>query len=381
MNSLQELSACGQSVWLDYLSRDLIQRGELERLIVNEAVSGVTTNPSIFQGSIGRGKSYQPEIDRLSSRGLGAESIAQQLILEDVTAAADLLLPIYSRTAGKDGFVSVEVPPRLAYDCDGSLGEARSLWNAINRPNIMIKVPATPAGIAATRQLLLEGINVNSTLLFWLDSYSQVQEVYLQALEGRLAKGLPLGSVASVASFFLSRIDSMLDPLLSKIVSAGTPTATTASALTGAGAVACAKLAYRDFADVFYGKRFENLAERGAHVQRLLWASTSTKNPTYSDTKYVDSLVGRDTITTLPLETLGAFKAHGVPRITLGNGISTAVAVIEGLGRLGLDMKQIGGSLQEEGIRKFATAFTALVESIKDRARQWELADQSRGIA
>ena len=378
MNSLQELSACGQSVWLDYLSRDLLRGGELQRLIAADGISGVTTNPSIFQVSIGSGKSYQAAIDRLARRGLNAESIARQLTIEDVVATADVFLPVYKRTLGKDGFVSIEVPPGLAYDRDGTVREARALWKALARPNVMIKVPATPAGISATRQLLTEGINVNSTLLFWLDSYSRVQEAYLRALEGRVVMGLPLNSVSSVASFFLSRIDSMLDPILAEIVAEGTPSGNKAATLVGAVAVACAKLAYRKFEEIFYGPRFANLAVRGARVQRLLWASTSTKNPSYPDTKYVDPLIGNDTVTTLPLETLRVFKAHGVARITLSNGVRAADATIEDLRKVGIDMHQIGKRLEQEGVRKFANASAALGKGIKERTARLEPAGQSR---
>jgi len=368
MNPLQVLSVCGQSVWLDYLSRDLIQSGELARRIGDDGISGVTTNPSIFQAAIAAGKTYLPEIRRLSSGGLEAESIAQRLIIEDVVVAADLLLSVYKDTGARDGFVSIEVPPRLAYDRDGTVREARDLWKAVGRPNVMIKVPATSAGISATRQLLTEGINVNSTLLFWLGPYRRVQEAYLRALESRAVMGLPLDSVASVASFFLSRIDSVLDPQLTKIARGGTAAASTAASLLGETAIACARLAYRGYEDAFSGPRFQALAARGARVQRLLWASTSTKNPAYSDTRYIESLVARDTVTTLPPETLDAFKVHGRPTIMPADISGAAWMVISHLDTLGFDMQRVGKRLEQEGVRKFAAAYAALVGDIRDRS-------------
>lgn len=366
MNSVQELSACGQSVWLDYLSRDIIKSGELRRLIDEDGISGVTTNPSIFQAAISGGRTYREGIIELAKRGLSAESIAEHLVIEDVVAAADVLLPLHRRTGGREGFVSVELSPRLAYDREGTIHEARSTWKAVARPNAMIKVPATSAGISATRQLLAEGINVNCTLLFWLGPYRRVQEAYLSALESRAVMGLPLESVASVASFFLSRIDSQLDPLLAKIARGGAPEAPAAAALRGEVATACARLAYQDYEEAFSGSRFQGLAARGARAQRLLWASTSTKNPAYSDIKYVEPLVGRNTVTTLPPETLRAFLAHGTPRIGLGNGVGMARAIIENIGVLGIDMEWISKRLERDGVDKFAAAFAALVKNVSE---------------
>lgn len=371
MNPLQGLAACGQSVWLDSFSRKLIHDGELARLINDDAITGITTNPAIYATAMaGSNGSYQDAIERWSVQGLNAEAIARILIIEDVTAAADQLRAVYQRTGGKDGFVSVEVSPSLANDSDGTVREARALWTALNRPNVLIKVPATPAGITATRQLLTEGINVNSTLLFWLTPYARVAEAYLAALEVRDAAGLPLASVASVASFFLSRIDTLLDAMLARVAQQGQAQARVAESLRGKGAVACAKLAYRHFHNVFHSARYAKLAERGAPTQRLLWASTSTKNPDYPDTKYIEPLVGPDTITTLPLGTLTAYKDHGQPEITLPNGTEIASQIISQLTDIGIDMGLVGETLEKDGVRQFAAAFGRMLGTIAKQQPQ-----------
>uniref|UniRef100_A0A7C3UXG7 Transaldolase n=1 Tax=Desulfobacca acetoxidans TaxID=60893 RepID=A0A7C3UXG7_9BACT len=364
-NPLRRLEKFGQSIWLDYIRRDLITSGELQRLIEEDGLKGLTSNPAIFEKAIAGSQVYDEAIRRLARQQKSVAEIYHALTVEDVQMAADLFWPLYNKRDGRDGFVSLEVNPHLARDTEGTIAEARQLWQAVNRPNILIKVPGTQEGLPAITRLLSEGINVNVTLLFGLPRYEKVAEAYLAGLEARLAQGGSLKQVASVASFFLSRIDVLVDPLLEKIAAAGGPQAKAAWDLRGKVAIACAKLAYGIYQRIFASARFQALAAQGARPQRVLWASTSTKNPEYSDVKYVEPLIGPDTINTLPPETLEAYREHGDPAARLEEGADRAAAVLQRLAELHLDLNQITQQLEDEGIEKFIKPYDSLLKTLE----------------
>jgi len=358
----------GQSVWLDYLGRGAIKSGQLQRLIEQDGLSGVTSNPDIFEKAIGESHDYDAAIHALALEGKGVEQIYQALTVEDIQMAADLFRPTYDRTQGADGYVSLEVSPHLAHDIQGTIAEARRLWAAVQRPNLFIKVPATREGLPAIQQLISEGINVNITLLFGLPRYREVANAYLAGLESLAAQQKPLRPVASVASFFLSRIDVLIDPQLEKIMEAGGLRAELAGRIHGQVATASAKVARQIYEEICAGARFRNLATRGARTQKLLWASTSTKNPAYPDLKYVEPLIGPNTINTMPLKTLEAYRDHGQPALTLGNGVTEAEATLRRLSELGIDLNSVTQQLEDEGISKFNKPFDLLAETLS-RAR------------
>lgn len=360
-----ELHALGQSVWLDDLSRELIVSGELADMIARGWISGVTSNPTIFQRAIADSTVYNDEIAWLARQGLSAEKIYEALVTEDIQAVADLLRPIYERTGGDDGFVSLEVDPRLANETGWTIAEARRLWALIDRPNLMIKVPATAAGIPAITTLIADGINVNVTLLFAVERYLEAANAFLLGLERRLAAGQPIDRVASVASFFVSRVDTKVDAWLRSLPPEHGSAA--ASLLLGRAAVANARAAYRWYQALLASPRFRRLAEQGARPQRLLWASTSTKNPQYSDVKYVEELIGPGTVTTLPRSTLLAFVDHGRIAPALESGAEEAEAVLADLRALGLDLSQVMTELETEGVTAFEQSYEALIAAIEAR--------------
>ena len=290
--------------------------------------------------------------------------------MEDVGQAADVFRPTHDREDGKDGFVSLEVNPHLAHDTDGTITEARHLWRALSRPNVLIKVPATKEGLPAIRQLISEGVNVNVTLLFGLPRYKEVAEAYISGLEARAEKGHPLKQVASVASFFLSRIDALLDPRLEKMAAVGGPNAKGAEELIGQIAIASAKIAYTIYGEIFGSERFKKLAGRGARPQRLLWASTSTKNPAYADVKYVEPLIGPDTVNTLPPETLEAYRDHGDPAARLTEDVDHYASYLQRLPELGIDLNQVTQQLEDEGVEKFNQPFDSLMKTLEDKRRK-----------
>ena len=366
-NPLLDLQALGQSIWIDFISRGMISSGELRRMIEEDGVSGVTSNPSIFEKAISESSDYDELLRSQDSIEKTPEEILQALTIEDIQSVADLLRPAYDRTDGRDGFVSLEVSPRLAHDTAGTIAEARQLWSAINRPNAMIKVPATQEGLPAIQQLTAEGINVNITLLFGLPRYRDVVEAYISGLEVLAANGKPLKPVASVASFFLSRIDTLVDPVLEKIMETGSPQADIAARLHGQIAIASAKVAYEMYKEIFGSERFTSLAKKGARTQKLLWASTSTKNPAYSDTKYIEPLIGADTINTVPVDTLNAYRDHGHPEQTLTQGVREAYQQLDMLSSVGIDLNAVTQQLEDEGIEKFVSAFDRLLVSIQKR--------------
>ncbi|MBP6209739.1 MAG: transaldolase, partial [Anaerolineales bacterium] len=318
MTPIQKLTSLKQSLWYDNIQRKLLETGELKAMIDRGDIRGVTSNPTIFQNAIAKTNDYDAALIPLAWSGWDAEKIFWQLAVEDIQAACDLFRPLYDETKGGDGYVSLEVSPYLANETDATAKQAKELWERVNRPNLMVKIPATKAGIPAIRQTIAAGINVNVTLIFSLERYAEVMDAYLAGLEDRAAQNLPINMIASVASFFVSRVDSKIDPKLSKD-----------SALLGKAAIANAKLAYSAFEDVFTSSRFATLKARfSARVQRPLWASTGTKNPAYSDTVYVDNLIGPDTVNTVPPATLDAFREHGNASITITRGLDECKAQI-----------------------------------------------------
>jgi transaldolase/glucose-6-phosphate isomerase len=366
-NNLLELESFGQSIWLDFLRRNALDNGELQGYIDQDGASGLTSNPSIFEKAIAGSHEYDQAIRALALEGKSIQEIYQALTVEDIQRAADLFRPAYDRLEGRDGFVSLEVSPQLAHDTSGSIAEARRLWAAVNRPNLFIKIPATRAGLPAIQQLIGEGINVNITLLFGLPRYQEVAEAYLLGLETLAARGQPLDRIASVASFFLSRIDVLVDPILEKLRLAGSPAAETVAGLHGEAAIASARVAYQMYQEIFASERFQKLSRQGARTQRLLWASTGTKNPEYSDVKYVETLIGRDTINTIPLETLTAYREHGKPAARLEEGTQEARHVLDGLHQVGIDLDALTQQLEDEGVKKFSQAFEQLMAALKEK--------------
>jgi len=366
-NPLLELEAFGQSVWLDDLRRSALDNGELQGLIQQDGVSGLTSNPSIFEKAIVDSNDYDNAIHELALQGKSIEEIYQALTVEDIQRAADLFRPIFDRLEGADGFVSLEVSPQLARDTAGTIVEARKLWVAVNRPNLFIKVPATREGLPAIQQLIGEGINVNITLLFGLPRYREVVEAYLLGLETLAAHGKPLANVSSVASFFLSRIDVLIDPLLEKLKLENGTAAWNLAGIQGQVAIASAKVAYVVYKEIFGGERYLKLAQMGARTQRLLWASTGTKNPEYSDVKYIEPLIGDKTINTIPPETLNAYRDHGKPSSQLETGVREAYHILEGLRQAGLDLDAFTQELEDEGVTKFSKAFEQLMAALQEK--------------
>lgn len=360
-NPLLELHRYGQSVWLDYIHREMIHNGELEGLIRDDGLRGMTSNPKIFDDAIAGSDTYDVTITELMARGAPVEAIYETLAVEDVYEAAKRFRPLYDRTGGDHGYVSLEVDPHLAHDTEATINEARRLWNSLNSPNVHIKVPGTEAGLPAIRRLIAEGINVNVTLLFGLERYRQVVEAYLGGLEDRAEAGRPLGHVHSVASFFLSRIDVLLDPQLEAITG---ERADLARRLIGQVAIASAKVAYTIYREVFTDNRFALLSARGARPQYLLWASTSTKNPEESPVKYVEALIGPDTINTMPRETLEAYRRQGQPADRLELHPEEAFQVLSDLPKVGIDPHAATEQLEAEGVEKFIKPFDSLLDSL-----------------
>jgi transaldolase len=368
-NPLISLEAFGQSIWLDYLSRNALDSGQIQDFIQKDGATGLTSNPSIFEKAIVDSHDYDNAIHDMAAKGKTIEEIYQALTIDDIQRAADLFRPIYDRLEGADGYVSLEVSPKLAHDTTGTINEARQLWKAVNRPNLFIKVPATREGLPAIQQLIGEGTNVNITLLFGLPRYRQVAEAYLSGLEILSASGKSLKHVASVASFFLSRIDVLVDPILEKLRGQDENIAEIVAGLHGQVAIASAKVAYQIYQEIFGSDRFLKLMKLGAHSQRLLWASTGTKNPDYSDVKYVEPLIGRNTINTVPIETLNAYRDHGKPVSQLEEGTQAAYQVLDGLQQAGIDLDQLTQQLEDEGVAKFIQAFEKLMSVLaKKRA-------------
>jgi transaldolase len=363
-NPLLNLEEYGQSVWLDYIRRQMITSGELRRLIEEDGLKGVTSNPAIFEKAIAGSDDYDEAIKALAQQNKSVEDIYQALTVEDIQGAADVFAQVYGKLDGKDGYISLEVNPHLARDTSGTVAEARHLWKTAGRPNVLIKVPGTPEGLPAVTQLISEGINVNVTLLFGLPRYEEVAEAYIAGLEARAAKGGDLKGVASVASFFLSRIDVLVDPMLERIMATGGDRATAAKNVRGEVAIASAKTAYQIYKRIFGSERFQALSAKGARPQRVLWASTSTKNPDYSDVKYVDALIGPRTVNTVPMETLDAYRDHGDPAPRLTREVAQAREVLETLEQVGIDIDAVTQQLEDEGVDKFAASYDQVIEAL-----------------
>jgi transaldolase len=366
-NPLIGLKEIGQSVWLDNLSRKLIHSGELKRLIDEDGVSGITSNPTIFQKAISGSTDYDSSLRRMIDKGVKDEKeLFLGLAMEDVSDAADFLRPAYQSTNGRDGFVSIEVSPDLAYDTDATISEAKRLFSTLGKKNILVKVPGTKQGVPAIEQLTSEGVNINVTLLFSTDRYEEVAEAYLKGLERRVSQGQPIQEIASVASFFVSRVDTLTDKLLQARLSSATSKAgkDKIAGLFGKAAVANAKIAYKKYKSVFSGKRFLALKAKGGRIQTILWGSTGTKNPNYSDIKYVEELVAPDSINTLPEATIKAFKEHGQAKVTIADGLKEAEKLFPELKPMGIDIREVTDQLEKEGVQLFSDSFFALLKEI-----------------
>jgi transaldolase / glucose-6-phosphate isomerase len=363
-NPLKGLLAFGQSPWMDYIRRDLLTGGGLQKMIDNDGLRGMTSNPAIFEKSIAGSKDYADIIEAPESKKLDAKSVFEKIAIRDVQDACDIFAAVYKESKTRDGYVSLEVSPTLASDTQATVEEARRLWKAVNRPNVMIKVPATKEGIPAIRTLLAEGFNINITLLFAQSAYEQVAEAFLSALEERAKKGLDISHIASVASFFVSRIDTLIDGKIDEMLKTEKDSGKRAKleSIHGKIAIANAKLTYKKYQELFGGPRWKALSAKGAQTQRLLWASTSTKNPKYRDVIYVEELIGADTVDTIPPATFDAFRDHGKLRPSLTEDVPGAEKIMATLADVGISMKEVTDKLVVDGVKLFADAFAQLLE-------------------
>jgi len=373
-NPLLQLKALGQSVWYDNIDRSQLVSGQFKRLLDEDGICGVTANPTIFEKSISSGHAYDEQINQLIREGKSTNEIYEALIIQDIRTVADILRPIYDSANRQDGLVSLEVSPDLAHDTEGTLSEVRRFWKMVDRPNLMIKIPGTPEGIPAVLQALTEGINVNITLIFSISTYRQVAEAFISALEARRTAGEDISHMASVASFFVSRVDTLVDKLLEDKVKATSNTSEQQhlKSLEGKAAIANARLVYQDFKKIFNTPRFAALKQAGAYVQRPLWASTSTKNPAYRDVLYAEELIGPDTVDTMPLETIENFRDHGRVRLSIEDNLEEAHQVLDDLEKIGIHYDQVTKQLQDEGVEKFADSFHKLFEGIAEKRKAIE---------
>ena len=364
-NPVKGLLAYGQSPWIDYIRRDLLTTGKLNKYIDDDGLRGMTSNPSIFEKAIAESNLYTDILTSSEAKKLDAKSLFEKIAIRDVQDACDIFKPVYSETRRRDGYVSLEVSPYLANDTKATIDEARRLWKAVARENVMIKVPATPEGLPAIRQLLEEGLNINITLLFAQSAYERVAEAFLAALEARAAKGQDIAHIASVASFFVSRIDTLVDSKIDEQLKTARDAAAKdlLESLRGKIAIANARLTYKKYQELFGGARWKALAAKGAQTQRLLWASTSTKNPKYRDVLYVEELIGADTVDTIPPATFDAFRDHGKLRPSLTENVEGAAKTMADLAKAGISMKEVTDKLLVDGVKLFAGAFTQLLEA------------------
>jgi transaldolase len=368
-NPLVELTNLGQSVWYDNIERKLVTSGELRRLIEEDSLGGVTSNPAIFEKAISGSDLYHDQLSELTGEGKNAHDIYEALAVRDIQMAADELATVYERTGGADGYVSFECSPLLANDTQGTIEEARRLWKWLDRKNVMIKIPGTPEGIPAIEQCIYEGININITLLFSLTSHEDTMEAYIRGLERRVAEGKSVRGIASVASFFVSRVDTAADKIIEDRLKQATSEEERSKlhSLLGRIAIANAKMAYQRYKEVFHGERFAALKARGAQVQRPLWASTSTKNPAYRDVYYVEALIGPETVDTIPPATLEAFRDHGVARVTITDNLDQERALILRLKEVGISLDEVTQQVLDEGVAKFVEPFEKLLAAIESR--------------
>jgi transaldolase len=371
-NPLIELTKLGQSIWNDNIERKLLTSGELKRLVDEDGLSGVTSNPAIFEKAIAGSDLYADQLRDLAKEGRSAQEIYEALAIRDIQMAADVLAGVYKKAGGADGFVSLECSPLLANDTGATIEEARRLWQLVDRKNVMIKIPGTDAGIPAIEQCTYEGININITLLFSLHAYDQTIEAYIRGLERRAAENKPVNNISSVASFFVSRIDSAVDKELERRISQTTDEEEKAKlqSLLGRIAIANAKIAYQRYKKVFHGGRFAALKQQGAQVQRPLWASTSTKNPAYPDVYYVEALIGAETVDTLPPATIVAFRDHGRARVTIEDNLDEERALLARLGEVGISLDQVTAHVLADAVRLFVEPFEKLLKTIESRAAE-----------
>jgi transaldolase len=368
-NPLIELSALGQSIWLDDIHRGMLTGGELRQLIEEDGVCGVTSNPAILKRAVAEHDDYIAQLSTLAPACHSTEAQYEALVLQDIRDAADLLRPVYERSDGRDGYVSLEVSPHLADDSVATVTEARRLWIAVDRPNIMIKVPATLAGLPAMSELLAEGVNVNATLIFSLQRYQEVAMAHVAGLERRLTHGGSIDGIASVASFFISRIDTLVDNKLDMLGQGSPGLGAQTQELRGQAAIATARLAYQHFQQHLLSQRWQVLQEAGGMPQRLLWASTSTKDPSFSDIKYVEALIGPNSVNTMPLETLHAYRQHGQPAVRIENELESDERILERLEEMGILMSEVAAQLEREGVDKFVAAYDELITVIAELAK------------
>ncbi len=367
-NSLQRLNEAGQSIWLDYIDRTMLRNGDLQRRIRDDALTGMTSNPTIFEKALAEGSAYDDQI-RTADGEFTALELFELIATTDVRDACDAFRPVYDRTKGADGFVSIEVSPGAAHDAQATVSEASRLWASVDRPNVMVKVPGTVEGAKAVRQLTANGVNVNITLLFSIDAHRRVIDAYMSGLEDRIAAGKEISSIHSVASFFVSRVDSETDKRLESAAAANPSKATTLKALEGKAAIANAKLAYQLFQTETATPRWQGLASRGATVQRPLWASTSTKNPAYRDVMYVEQLIGPDTVNTMPPQTIEAFRDHGVVERTVDANLDRARAEIDSLEQHGISMRDVTDKLLTDGLASFQKSFETLIAGLQKKTK------------
>jgi len=369
-NPLKGLLAYGQSPWMDYVRRDLLTSGQLKKYIDNDGLRGMTSNPAIFEKAITGSNLYADILNAPESKRLDANAVFEKVAFRDIQDACDIFRPVYDSTKRRDGYVSLEVSPFLGYDTQATTTEARRLWKGVNRPNVMIKIPGTPQGLPAIRQCLEEGININITLLFAQSAYEKVAEAFLSGLEARAAKGQDIGHIASVASFFVSRIDTLVDSIIDEKLKAGADAGQKAllESLRGKVAIANARLTYKKYQELFGGPRWKALAAKGAQTQRLLWASTSTKNPKYRDVLYVEELIGADTVDTIPPATFDSFREHGKLRPSLTENVEDAAKTMADLAKAGISMKEVTDKLLADGVKLFADAFKTLLDAVSQTA-------------
>ncbi|RZT56807.1 transaldolase [Sphingomonas sp. BK036] len=366
MGALNDLEGFGQAVWLDFVDRKFLEAGGLQKLVDEDGLTGVTSNPSIFEKAMGHGEAYDSTLAKFDKENPGAATIDryEHLAIQDIKAAAETLKPVYDKLDAKDGYVSLEVSPYISDDTDATIAEAKKLWGMVDRPNLMIKIPGTLAGAPAIASTIASGINVNVTLLFAVDAYVRVAEAYAMGLEERVRQGQPIDKIASVASFFVSRIDSSIDKEIDARVEKGDAEADALKAVRGKVAIANAKMAYQWYLDFLKSDRWQALAAKGAQPQRLLWASTGVKDPSYPDTLYIDTLIGKDTVNTMPPKTMDAFRDHGTAAETITQDVDAARHVLAEAERLGLDLNGVTGKLVEEGVASFVKAFDDLLGAI-----------------
>lgn len=364
MNPLIELQAYGQSFWYDNIRRQFLLDGTIQSLIEDDGLRGMTSNPTIFEKAISSGDEYDEQLIEVLKKSRDLQVIYEALALKDIRLACDLFADLFQETKGGDGYVSLEVSPHLAHYDERTVAEARRLFSAVDRPNVMIKVPATPQGVPAIRQLISEGVNINITLMFGMQHYEAVAQAYLDGLKKRARRGKELAHVASVASFFVSRVDTAVDKILAEL---DDPAAT---ALMGKTAIANSKVVYQRFKEIFQGEDFDDLKAKGAAVQRLLWASTSTKNPDYPDTLYVDGLIGPETVNTMPPKTIDAFRDHGHLSQSLEENVDEAQLILDNLVELGIDLNDVTEQLQEDGVKSFSRSFDQLIEALSQKVSE-----------